>query len=115
MNNSRNYSNAKILILIPIFVFAITVICMGLATILEAPTNRGTIYTIFAFIGLMSMLLAPLPCLIMSVIGIIFAIKAKKEGIAQSGKYIVIGIIEILPHGAGLLLAIAMFIAGQGV
>ena len=64
-----NYSKAKVLTLIPVIVFAVTVICMVLATILEGPTGRGAVYTVFAFAGLMSMFLAPLPCLVISVIG----------------------------------------------
>ena len=54
MKNS-SYSKAKVLTLIPIFVLAVTVICLVLAAILEAPTGRGVLYTIFAFAGLMSM------------------------------------------------------------
>ena len=39
MKNS-SYSKAKVLTLIPIFVLAVTVICLVLAAILEAPTGR---------------------------------------------------------------------------
>lgn len=49
---NRNYSNARVLTMIPIIVLVITVICMVLATILEVPTNRGAIYSILAFINL---------------------------------------------------------------
>ena len=77
MKNS-NYSKAKALTLIPIIILAVTVICMVLADILEAPTSRGAIYTAFAFAGLMSILLSPLPCLVMTIIGTVFATRAKK-------------------------------------
>ena len=44
------------------------------------------LYTIFAFAGLMSMFLSPLPCLVLSVAGTVFAAKAGKEGIAGARK-----------------------------
>ena len=112
---NNNYLMAKILTLIPIFVFAVTAICMVLATILENPTNRGTIYTVFAFAGLMGILLSPLPCLIISIIGTVFAAKAAKEGSAKTPVFLILGIIEILVYIVGAVLAVVMFIAGQGV
>ena len=113
--NSKNHLRAKIMVLIPIFVFVAATFCMVIALILEGPTNKGTIYSIFGFIGLINLFLSPLPCLVLSVIGIVFAAKALKEGIVQSRKFLVIGILEIFPHIAGVILAVAMFIAGQGV
>ena len=110
-----NYSKAKVLTLIPIIVLVFTVICMVLATILEVPTSRGVLYTIFAFAGLLSVFISPLPCLVLSVIGTVFAAKATKEGTTEALKYIVLGIIEILVYIIGAILAIIMFIAGQGV
>ena len=112
---SRNYSKAKVLTLIPVFVLAATVICMVLASLFEVPTGKGVLYTIFAFAGLMGMLITPFPCLVMSVLGTVFAAKAVKEGAAQSRKFYIIGIIEILVYVAAVILAIVMFIAGQGV
>ncbi len=114
MKNS-SYSKSKVLTLIPIFVLAVTVICLVLAAILEAPTGRGALYTIFAFVGLMSMFLSPLPCLVLSVAGTVFAAKAGKEGIAGARKFLVTGILEILVYVVGAFLAIMMFFAGQGV
>ncbi|MBO4267512.1 MAG: hypothetical protein J5910_10040 [Lachnospiraceae bacterium] len=113
MNNS--YSKAKILTLIPVIILAVTVICIVLASMLEGVANRGTVYTIFAFAGLMSIFFSPLPCLLLSVIGTIFAAKAKKEGITGSTGFLILGIIEILVYVAGALLAVGIFIAGQGV
>lgn len=55
--HNRNHRTARILILIPIAVLIVTAICMGLATILEYPTDMGLAYTVFAFIGIMSMFL----------------------------------------------------------
>ena len=112
---NANHSKAKVLTLIPVIVLALTVICMVLATILEGPTGRGTIYTIFAFAGLMSIFISPLPCLVLSVIGTVFAIKATKEGAAGTLKFLILGIAEILVYVAGAIVAVLMFIAGQGV
>ncbi len=109
------YSKAKVLTLIPILVFAATVICMVLATILEGPTHRGTLYSIIAFIGLMSMFLAPLPCLVISIVGTVCATKALKEGIAHARIFLVTGIMEIGVYVLGAVLAVLMFIGGQGV
>ena len=114
MKNS-NYLKAKVLTLIPVIILVITVICLVLATILEVPTNRGVLYTISAFTGLMSVFLSPLPCLVISIIGTVFASKAIKEGTAEVKKYFILGIIEILVYVVGAILAVIMFIAGQGV
>ena len=114
MKNS-SYSKAKVLTLIPVIVLAFTVICMVLASILEGPTNRGALYSIFGFAGLMSVFLSPLPCLVMSVVGTVFASKAGKEGIAEARKYFILGILEILVYVVGAILAVMMFLVGQGV
>ena len=112
---SRNYLRAKVLTLIPLIVLVVTVICIVLATILEVPTGRGVLYTIFAFAGLMSMFLTPFPCLVISAAGTVFAIKAVKEGFAEARKFLILGIIEILVYVVGAILAIMMFLVGQGV
>ena len=114
MKNS-NFSKAKVLTLIPIIVLAVTVICTVLATILEVPTNRGVFYTIFALAGLISLFLAPLPCLVISVIGTMLAAKATKEGTAEARIFLILGIIEIIVYVVGAILAVIMFMVGQGV
>ena len=112
---SRNYLRAKVLTLIPLIVLVVTVICIVLATILEVPTGRGVLYTIFAFAGLMGVFISPLPCLVLSIIGTVFAAKAAKEGTARARIFLVIGIIEIMVHIVGAFLAVMMFLVGQGV
>ena len=112
---SNNYSKAKILTLIPIIVLVVTVVCFIFATILEAPTNRGALYTIFAFAGLMSMLISPIPCMVISIIGTVFAAKATRESIAGALRFLILGIIEILVYVVGAILAVFMIIVGQGV
>ena len=90
-------------------------ICMVLAAMLEVPTGKGVFYTVFAFAGLIGMLILPFPCLVMSVLGTVFAVKAGKEGIVEARKFLVLGIIEISVHVVGVSLAIMMFLVGQGV
>ncbi len=114
-NKNENYSRTKILTLIPVFVLAAAVLCMVLAMILEGPSNRGAVYTVFAFAGLMSIFLSPLPCLILSVIGTVFAVKAVKEGAARAAVFLILGILEMLVYVAGAILAVLIFIGGQGV
>ena len=114
MKNSK-YSKAKVMTLIPLIVFVVTVICMITATILEVPTSRGSLYSVIILIGVMSMFLSPLPCLVLSIIGTVFAAKALKEGNTQTKKFLILGILEIIACLVGVILAILMFIGGQSV
>ncbi len=113
--DNKNYLKARKLLLIPVFIILAATVCFGLASILEVPTHRGTVYSILIMIAILSIFLAPLPCLVMSVIGTVFAAKATKEGTAPARKYLVLGIIEILAHVLFVILAVAMFIGGQSV
>ncbi len=113
--NTRNHSIAKVLILIPIVVFAVTVVCLGLATILEFPTNRGVIYSVLMWIALFNIFIMPLPCLVMSAVGTVLAAKSAKEGVVQSRKLIVIGIIEIIASIGMVILTSLAFRAGMSV
>ena len=114
MKNS-NYSKAKVLTLIPIIVLTITVICIVLALKLEVPADRDVLYTILAFTSLISLTVAPFLCLVISIIGTVFAAKAIKEGTSKASIFLILGIIEILVSILGTFLAIIMFIVGQGV
>ena len=114
MKNS-SYLKAKVLTLIPIIVLAVIVLCMVLAAILEVPTSRGALYTILALAGLMGVFIAPLPCLVMAILGTMFAAKAGKEGVSGARLFFVMGIIEIIVCAAGAFLSILMFLAGLGV
>ncbi len=51
----------------------------------------------------------------MSIVGTIFASKAIKEGVREARKFLFLGIIEIVFSVIALLLAVVMFIVGQGV
>ena len=105
----------KVLTLIPVIVLAVTVICMVLAALLEVPTDRGVLYSILAFVGLMSAFISPVPCLVISVIGTVLAAKAAKEGAAEARIFLVLGITEILVYVMGAVMAIMIFTVVQGV
>ena len=110
-----NYSKAKVMTLIPVIVFLVTVICFVIASILEVPTSRGAVYSVLILISIISIFLAPLLCLVISIIGTVFASKAKKEGRSEAKKFFILGLIEILFSILGALLAVLMFIGGQSV
>ena len=112
---NKNYSKAKTLTLIPLFVLALILICAALASVLAVPTSKGILYTIFAIGALVGGFISPFPCLVLSVIGTVCAAKAKKEGVTNASKYFILGIIEIVVCAIGAFLAIIMYIAGQGV
>ncbi len=110
---NRNYLNAKRLTLIPLVVWAVTIVCSVLSLILEFPTHRGAIYSILAIVSLMSILLSPLPCLMLSVLGMVFAIKARKENIVETKKFFVLSIVEIIISILGVGFMILFFISAM--
>ena len=83
--DNKNYKTAKILVLIPLIIFAVMAV---------------------------SALLLPLPCLIMAVMGTVYASRAKAEGAAQAGKFYVIGVIEIIVIIAAVIGFGIYFLAG---
>ena len=113
--NNNNYSIAKVLTLIPVIVLVVTVLCLVIATILEVPTSRGAIYTVFAFIGVVSLFVSPLPCLVISIVGTVFAAKAAKEDTGAPKTFLILGIMEILVYVVGVFLAVALFLGSQSV
>ena len=114
--DNKNYKKAKTLTLIPVVVFLVAAGCLALSSVLAVPTGQGTLYSILALIGILCIALAPLPCLILAIIGTVSASKAVKEGVGEARKFQILGIAEILVYILGLVLAFAMFIiGGQGV
>lgn len=100
---------SKTLVLIPIIVTVVLIVCGVIASVLEIPTDRGFIYTVFASIAILGLFLAPLPCFISSVVGTVFAIKGKVHSTT------VIGIIEILLGIVVLIFVSILFVQGQSV
>ncbi len=101
--DNKNYKGARVLILIPIIVFTLTAICLGALAIDYFSTGSDVTAVALIFVGTVSSLLTTLPCLVIAVLGTVFASRAKKEGIEQAGKFFVIGVIEIIIYGLGML------------
>ena len=53
----NQYKLAKTFLLIPIIVTIVIIISLLVANVLEGPTNRGIIYSIFALIGILGIFL----------------------------------------------------------
>ncbi len=99
----KNYSRAKVLIIIPLVVFVLTLICVGVPAVSYFSTGSDVAAVAMIFAGTMSALLTVLPCLVLSIIGTVSASKARKEGIDQAGRFFVIGTIEIIVYGLGMI------------
>ena len=97
------HKRAKILIMIPVMVFAVTSLCLMALTMSYLSTGSDTTAVALIFAGTLCLILTALPCLVMAIVGTVFAAKAKKEGIAASGRLFVIGIIEIAIYGPGVM------------
>lgn len=103
------------MIFIPVILVAAMLLSLSAATILEGPTNRGTVYSLFMIIVMLGLFLAPPVSIVLSIIAIFFAGKAIKEGNTKSVKIMIVGIIELLLSAGGIILAIVIIVAGKGV
>ena len=103
------HDKTKKILWLPIIAVLVIIGSFIIATILEFPTNRGTVYSFFAGVAIFGFFLIPIPCLIISIIGTIKAISNR------NAKYKIIGIIEIIFSIIGILLDIYIFIISQSV
>lgn len=108
--NNADHRKAKILTLIPLAVFAVIAIILVPLTVDYLSTGSDVTAVALIFLGSSSMLLTTAPCLVMSVMGTVFASKAIKEGALQSRKFFVMGIIEILVFCVGVICAVGTVI-----
>ena len=108
--DNKNHKRAKILTLIPIIVCAVTALCLAPLTISYFSTGSDVTAVALIFLGSLSLILTTLPCLVMAVVGTVYAARANKEGIAASGKFFVIGIIETAIYSFGVICAIIVAI-----
>lgn len=109
--NNKYHKRAKILILIPIIVFAVNAVCFVPLTISYLSTGSDVTAVAIVFLASLSLIFTALPCMVMSVVGTVFASRAKKEGQTASRKFFVLGIIEIIIYAMGVMGAIiAVFI-----
>lgn len=101
---------------IPLIVGVAIGIAFIISTFLEFPTNRGFVYAQLLSSALLGSILAPIPCCILSILGIKKSVKLKKQGEKHLGLLILIGIINIVVSVAvGAAWWCAIFIGGRGV
>ncbi len=113
---NRNYLRAKRMILIPFFVFVISLLCLVIGLILAGRDMDSTaIYANLMLIAILSMYISPTVCFFLTVVGTAFAFKASKEGADKARKFRVIGIIEIIACILGVIISVLMFIGGMSV
>ncbi len=80
MNNNK-YNTAKILVAIPLILFALAVLSFIISDRIELATARGPLYTALVTFSFVTTFLAPIPCLIMSIIAMIKLRQCKSEAI----------------------------------
>ncbi len=109
--DNRNHKKTRILILIPIIVFAVAAICLTPLIISYFTTGSDVAAVAIIFTGSVILILTALPCMVMSIIGTVFAARAIKDGQSASRKFFVMGIIEIAVYSLGVMgAAVAAFI-----
>ena len=101
---------------IPLVVGISLVVAFSIATVLEHPTNRGIMYSMFASISIFGSLLIPIPGSISSILGIIKAVKLRKSGEKNMGLLILIGTVNIVVSFVVVAFWLyVIFIGGAGV
>ena len=111
----KKRTTALLCVGIPLLVGVGLVIDFGLACILEFPTNRGIIYSIFASISIIGSIFVPIPSIVSSIAGIISAAKLRKQG-EKSGYLILIGIFNIVvSFVVAIFWLYVIFVGGAGV
>lgn len=100
---NKNHNRAKILILIPIIVFVVTALCLVPLTVSYFSTGSDVTAVLMIVVGTFGLIFTTVPCLVVSVVGTVYAAKAKREGWPGSGKFFVIGIIEIIVYSLGVI------------
>lgn len=115
MKADKNHSIAKILTIIPVILATIPLFSLFIAMVLEGPTKRGTLYTIFMLIVMLGLFLAPPISIILSIIAIVLVIKAIKDGDTKPLWILILGVIELVLSSGGIIFAILFIVAGKGV
>jgi hypothetical protein len=109
-------SSALLYVGIPLIVGISLGVAFVIASVLELPTNRGVIYTMFASISIIGSLLIPIPGSISSILGIKKAVKLRKRGEKNMGLLILIGTVNIfVSFVVAAFWLYVFFIGGAGV
>lgn len=101
---SNLHNKAKILTILPLIVFVIILFSFLMAYTITSRTNP--LLELFDMLALAGTLFAPIPCLIMSILGTKAASKAVKEGQIETKKYFILGILDII---ASVILLLGCF------
>ena len=112
MNSNKSI---KVLLAIPAVIFVVGACCLLLATLLEQPTGRGGLYTALMMISLLCMFLAPLPCLVISGVGTIKALTARRANVLQPTWLLALGVVETIVSLLGMGFAMLLFMGAQSV
>ncbi|MCR5301208.1 MAG: hypothetical protein K6E49_02080 [Lachnospiraceae bacterium] len=104
--NNKNHTRAKILIMIPVIVFVLTAACLVPLNISYFSSGSDVTAVAIIFVGTLSLIITTVPCLVISIVGTVYAARAKTEGHKESRKFFVIGIIEIVIYSLGAICAI---------
>ncbi len=99
----ENHNKAKILTLVPAVVLLVVALVLGPMTIDYFSTGSDVTAVALIFVGTLCLIITTVPCLVMSVVGMVSATKAKKEGVEKSHKFFVVGIIETVIFGMGVI------------
>lgn len=105
----KKISLEALLTLIPAIIVVTGLLSLTLATALEFALNRSGIYIVFVSISLFVLFLMPVPCLVLSIIGLVISIKKQNQQIK------IFAILEIIGGVAWSVLAGYLLYIGQGV
>lgn len=108
--NNKNHTRAKILTMIPVIAFVISAAILVPLTISYFSTGSDVTAVAIILAGTVCLSATTLPCVVLSVLGTVFAAKAKKEGQMASRKFLVIGIVELVVYSLGVIGAIVAVI-----
>ncbi|MBE6666018.1 MAG: hypothetical protein E7603_07360 [Ruminococcaceae bacterium] len=109
-------SAALLFVGIPLVVGISLVVAFSITTMLELPTNRSIMYSVFSSISIIGSLLVPIPASISSILGIKEAVKLRKRGEKNMGLLILIGTVNIVVSFVVVAFWLyVIFIGGAGV
>lgn len=104
--NDKYYKRAKNLTLIPIIVLAVTATCLTPLMISYLSTGSDVTAVACILIWSLSLFLTSPVCLVIAIVGTVSAARSIKDGMEASRRFHVVGTIEIIFYGLGVLCAI---------
>lgn len=113
--NNKKYKASIIFTIIPIAIFICSIICLLAGIVLEKPTERGMVYTLFMLTFICGLILGPIVSFISSIVGIVFASMASKEqGLKTVWLFILDGI-ELVASLVFIGIAVLLIVGGASV